>query len=556
MSSRDSIPYDSPDEQPEDTFLDASGLADNEHVSWLYESVKGDHHEGNGLDIWPVPQADDSGEIDPADFRFVVRSVIAATYERGLDMLDYNLMNLREAFTAAGEPAEEFDGWVVEFAAEKRREHEADADHMTFLIEERVIPATAEGDEIILAADSSPAEVEQTAEVPESSSSNLQGAMSLFNAGDVEAYLNGDLETPVPGIAALPGGEGMFYPGKYHEIHAQPERMKSAFGQWGVAQALSNTDGLVIAIDFESDQAEYFKRVVQAGADKEEMRSRFQYFAPDIHMPDLPAAFDAITAQENITFVVLDGFNAGLSMMNGASSDSQEDVNRWIRSIVHPFKKAGAAVLAVDHVPKDSNANPRYPVGAQAKYAAIDGVSFTIEPKPNMKPDGDLSVFQVVVCKDRHNQVKSAGSYEHKEPGLSLIGDLVFQGRGEGARIEMVEYLPKSRPKVTLPLERITTADEIMETEGKLSAAAMALVLVHAFGGTDGISRDEVEERWQTLAPAHYADGKNARRKFDELRAKKRIKGVTPRSKNMVVSETALAEFTPQMNRMVQVFRP
>lgn len=380
-----------------------------------------------------------------------------------------------------------------------------------------------------------------------------------LNPGNFQAYLTGALPVAHPGLAYVPGNEiaepiALLYPGKYHEIHARPEHGKSAFAQWVCAQVVNNPEaGHVVYLDFESDQVETFKRLIDAGVDTEQAVERFHYYAPEFHLPDQPRAWEQVFAHERIDLVVLDGFNVAMSFVGGSSSDQESDVNRFLSELPKRIMRDyGAAVFVVDHMPKDSNSDIRFPVGSGAKLAAIDGVSFTTRRKDAKKAraGAQRNVYEVLVVKDRHNRVKSRGAMDGNEAGVFGIADLVYSTSPSDAgeevtesqsRIEVLSFDAALQPmKFTLKNFTRPSLEALAQTRGLTHPEAM-LALVYARGGQDGLTRDEASKEWKS---EHSGD--NARmggRNFDRLKEQGLI---VPRRKSsrtyVVPEETAQAK--------------
>jgi hypothetical protein len=100
--------------------------------------------------------------------------------------------------------------------------------------------------------------------------------------------------------------------------------------------------------------------------------------------------------------------------MLGLSSVDNDDITNAIRKLLKPIAhKAGACVITIDHLPKDTEArNSGYAIGGTAKKRAIDGVYLSASVKHSVAP-GRVGRIILKVEKDRAGKVREHSPANH-----------------------------------------------------------------------------------------------------------------------------------------------
>lgn len=252
---------------------------------------------------------------------------------------------------------------------------------------------------------------------------------------DADEILDGTLKRPTPRLLTRTDGPALLYPGKTHTIFGESESGKSWVAQYVAVETLVN-GGRVLYVDFESDALDVFDRLQTIGAAKDHLRApHFAYVRPDAS----PLAFREQEAFAKLLaqtwdYVVLDGVTEALNL-HGKSSLDNDEITQWMRAVPRRFsRETGAAVVLVDHVVKSTENRGRFPIGGQAKIAAIDGAAFLVEPVSAIGPglDGHLTVR---VTKDRPGAVRSHAGGWRKTDRTQEAARVRIDSSGDGTRI-------------------------------------------------------------------------------------------------------------------------
>ena len=91
-----------------------------------------------------------------------------------------------------------------------------------------------------------------------------------------------------------------------------------------------------------------------------------------------------------------------------------------VQKYLQPLAHAGACVVVLDHVVKSKDNRSRYPIGAQAKLAAISGAMYTVEALVPLAP-GRAGKLKLTVTKDRPGHVRSWASSKGKVVGVAEV---------------------------------------------------------------------------------------------------------------------------------------
>jgi len=251
----------------------------------------------------------------------------------------------------------------------------------------------------------------------------------------LEDYVNNTHERLTTTMLSRTDGVHLFYPGKTHTVFGESESGKSWVVQHATAEGLQAGKS-ALYIDFESDPADIIDRLRLLGASKEDLLSDcFAYVRPDMS----PLAFREQAAFEQLLsrswdLVVLDGVTEALNL-HGKSSLDNDEITQWMRAVPRRFARAtGAAVVLVDHVVKSTENRGRFPIGGQAKMAAIDGAAFLVEPVSAIGPglDGHLTVR---VTKDRPGTVRASAGGWRKTDRTQEAARVRIDSSGNGTRI-------------------------------------------------------------------------------------------------------------------------
>ncbi|MBB2990249.1 hypothetical protein FHR72_001717 [Mycolicibacterium iranicum] len=115
--------------------------------------------------------------------------------------------------------------------------------------------------------------------------------------------------------------------------------------------------------------------------------------------------------------------------MCGANTNSADEFTVMHTKVLKPLAKAGAAVLAVDHLAKNADSRAVGPGGTAAKRRAIGGSSIRVKVKQPFTP-GHGGSATLIVNKDRHGGLRAHCPVGDREPVAGTFKLLAFN---EGA---------------------------------------------------------------------------------------------------------------------------
>lgn len=196
--------------------------------------------------------------------------------------------------------------------------------------------------------------------------------------GDVAGLLDGSMpEPPRPQILRRADGIALLYRAKVNVLFGDSESGKTWIALAAVAAVLC-AGGRAAILDLDHNgMAETVTRLLALGAKPVDLADldRFRYCEPadsaelEWFVTDL-AAWGPDAA-------VVDSVGEVLPML-GLSSNSPDDYTVGNRKTLTPLADAGAAVIAIDHLPKDTDARQKGQTGTLAKKRAINGASLRV----------------------------------------------------------------------------------------------------------------------------------------------------------------------------------
>lgn len=288
---------------------------------------------------------------------------------------------------------------------------------------------------------------------------------------DLTGILDGTYERPEPTIMARTDGPSLFYPGKVHTVYGESESGKSWVAQHATVDVL-HADGRVLYIDFESDAPDVTGRLTALGAQHDQLLSNaFAYVRPEASPHTFAEApeFQQLLEQ-TWDLAILDGVTEALGLAGKSSLDNDE-ITAWMRDIPRRIARhTGAAVILVDHVVKATEGRGRFPLGGQAKMAAIDGTGYLVEPVTALGVglDGTLTIR---VTKDRPGAVRAhAGDWRKSDRTQEAARVRVDSSTGDGTvhvTVEPPEYgqhIDHDPAKPFRPTKVMEKVSRILET--------------------------------------------------------------------------------------------
>jgi hypothetical protein len=209
--------------------------------------------------------------------------------------------------------------------------------------------------------------------------------------------------------------DGFLYEAKLHSWTGEAGHGKSILALWASLQVMQA--GMpVLYIDEEGSLAHVSGRLKGMGAEPMLLDQLFYYFqSPGLTLEDHSLAALMETVEDvKPALVVFDSWVDFLAL-NGLSENDSVDVTRWVKYTAYPVRDAGATVLLLDHVNKESSG--RGGRGSTAKLAKLDA-SFRLTQTKEFDRDttGGISLKRE---KDR-------------EAALPRVSNIVMGGDGSG----------------------------------------------------------------------------------------------------------------------------
>lgn len=222
-----------------------------------------------------------------------------------------------------------------------------------------------------------------------------------------------------PTVLARADGVCLFYPGAFHSVAGEPESGKSWIADLACAQELKAGADCTY-VDFEDRAGRVVGRLLALGVPPERIAQRFHYIRPMSPLDPVGRAhLDKAAASSSL--VVLDGVTEAMTL-HGLSIDAQDDAAKFIHMFPKRLADLGPAVVQIDHVVKNADAQGRFAIGAQHKLAGLDGAAYivkVIEPFAR----GKLGRARISISKDREGAVR-------EQANGHTIGELVIDSTG------------------------------------------------------------------------------------------------------------------------------
>jgi hypothetical protein len=201
-----------------------------------------------------------------------------------------------------------------------------------------------------------------------------------WSAVDLREALSG-VDVEPPSVLQRTDGLCLLYPSRVHAFQGESESLKSWAAQFATKQTIA-AGGDVLYIDFEDDAAGVVARLLALGLASAEIAAHLVYIRPDEPLrtrydeatraaADLAQAF----AARSFALCIIDGVTEAMTT-EGLDLLSNADIATWMRRLPRRIAKTGAAVVVIDHLPKDRMNQGRYAIGGQHKLAGLTGAAY------------------------------------------------------------------------------------------------------------------------------------------------------------------------------------
>ncbi len=261
--------------------------------------------------------------------------------------------------------------------------------------------------------------------------------------GDVAALVAGALPGPAqPTILHRTDGAALLYRGKVNVLFGDSESGKTWLALAAITEQLT-AGGKAAFIDLDHNgMTEIVNRLISLGAKPADLADpdRFRYCEPedatelDYFLNDLSAWRPEVAA--------LDSLGEILPML-GLSSNLPDDYTTGHRKALLPLARVGAAVIAIDHLPKDDAARAKGPTGTLAKQRAVNGVTLRVDVVDAFAP-GHGGSASLAVFKDRGGGLRgvcppgkrpAAGRFVMQDNGVAGLAWYITAPTGPPTRV-------------------------------------------------------------------------------------------------------------------------
>jgi len=166
---------------------------------------------------------------------------------------------------------------------------------------------------------------------------------------------------------------GIVYPGRRHVFSGEPESLKS-FCALVICLEEMLAGRCVVYVDFEMGRRDVLERLRCLGADDELVSTAFVYLEPGESLSadaSVQAEVENLIAERRPSLVVFDAATGALAL-HGFDPNSAVDIEKFYRRVVDVFGEHGAAIVVLDHLPKDREARGKFAIGSERKIGVVD----------------------------------------------------------------------------------------------------------------------------------------------------------------------------------------
>lgn len=326
-----------------------------------------------------------------------------------------------------------------------------------------------------------------------------QGRQAAKSWGEVDLtrYLDNPVQ-PSPSVLAREDGPCLLYPGETAWIFGEPGAGKTWLAALASAQCVQKAQH-VVWLDFESQGAAAVSRLVTLGCSPEDVRKYFHLVEPESAFSEQDRGdLDALLAYVP-TLVIFDAANDVLTLQGGRLNDV-DTIAKFDTLLLLPFKRAGAAVVVIDHVAKSAESRGLWPINSGHKKACST-VAYSLVARRQFRPGQD-GAAQIVVAKDRHGNAPAALS--------ETAGFLVLRG-GEFALAPSISEAERGHEVADEQDHRAAVVAAVEHEPGVYAASALASKLAEDYGGSTSTWRRRVGAVLDVSPPLLIKEGPKLR---------------------------------------------
>lgn len=336
-------------------------------------------------------------------------------------------------------------------------------------------------------------------------------------------------EQPEPEFLTRLDGKRLFYRSRVNGLLGESESGKTWVALLAVAQALQGGD-TVLYLDFEDTASGIDERLRLMGvSDLDALRCH--YMSPEEAITTATATdLRQTLEQREPDLIVLDGVNAAMTLL-GFDLENNKDATAFAQQLLRPLAATGAAVVYVDHVPKNKDNRGKGGIGAQAKRAMTTGCALAVEV---VQPFGRgmKGRLRLTVDKDRSGRARAACP-DAKSAGYAHIDSDVLTGR------------------VTVRIEGVTGGVKVFELmeqiSGVLEAGAVDKPSAEKLAKHLGRRGEDVRDALATLLGRDYVTkvGSGSAQHYRSLKPYSMADELTPSAPSHLVPDEVVEDGSP-----------
>lgn len=237
---------------------------------------------------------------------------------------------------------------------------------------------------------------------------------------DLGAVIRGEEPEISPTILHRSDGKALIYPGLLHWVMGEPGCGKTWFALVA-ALATAKQQLTSLYLDYEGSRRIVGGRLARLGATEWDV-TNISYVRPSGGSVTSGPAAARIVKERDVGLVVIDGAAKAMAR-EGLDEDRASEVLGFLERMVWPLCEAGAAVVILDHVPKDKDSRGRWARGSGAKLGEVDGAAYGVEVRDPWSR-AKAGAATVRVAKDREGVVGAVGDVAAVLRFVPVNGDL------------------------------------------------------------------------------------------------------------------------------------
>jgi hypothetical protein len=221
---------------------------------------------------------------------------------------------------------------------------------------------------------------------------------------DIAEIIRNGATAPEPDILRFTQDSYLFYSGEFNLIYGDTESGKTWLCLTAVVSTL-NDGGKAAIVDLDHNGANSIvNRLQTLGASDDLLMDQqsFRLAEPVTALELKEVVADLGTFKPEA--VVIDSLGEVLPLFR-ANSNNADDFTLVHSDVIKPLARAGAAVLVVDHLPKNADSRQYGPTGTAAKTRAVGGLAVKVSAERAFKP-GIGGSAKLELYKDRHGGVR------------------------------------------------------------------------------------------------------------------------------------------------------